>query len=120
MVRGEPLFERGSTRRWRLTRDISVVVGGELIAHRISIPSGTEFESSVPEWVPSWYIERDDPTLLLAAVVHDVMLERGYDRAFSAAAWLEMARRGGFNEGIARQAYLGIAYRAVFPKGAAG
>ena len=56
----------------------------------LTISQGTEFESSVP-FLLRWFLSRDDPKYLKAALVHDVLLDRGFRPAFADSQWFEVA-----------------------------
>lgn len=106
-------FRRGLLRRWSVVEPVVWHIGRDGSDNIIVIPAGTEFESSVPWWA-RWFIGQDDPRFLLAALVHDVMLERGiYGRAQAAAEWLDGALAGGAPPWKARVAYVGVAIWAV-------
>jgi hypothetical protein len=108
------MFERGTIRRWRTTEDIPWEVGAVNSGYFEVIPAGTEFESSVP-WLFRWIIDRDDPKLLLAALVHDYLLETGvYGPAQAAAEWYDGALAAGAPKWKAKLIYVGIAIWAVY------
>lgn len=102
------MFERGVKRRWRNVSPIIWEVGRKGSGNHITIPAGTEFESSVP-WVGRWFIGRDDKRFLLAALVHDHMLESGrYGPLQAAAEWFDGALAGGAPRTKAKIAVVGI------------
>jgi len=106
-------FERGLFRRWRSRDWIGWEVGRKGSQRYVTIPAGREFESSVPWWA-RWLIHPDDPRFLLAALVHDHMLEAGiYGRPQAAAEWYDGALAGGAPRWKAKLAYIGIAAWAV-------
>lgn len=108
----------GAVRRWRLAQDVPWEVGRKESGAWVRIPAGTEFESSVPWWAV-WFIHPDDPRFLLAAAVHDYLLEAGiYGRAQAAAEWFDAALAGGAPLWKARIAFLGVAAWAVYKPGA--
>ena len=106
-------YERGTLRRWRPLDPLEWAIGGPMVAHRVTIPAGREFENSVP-WCLRWFIGQDDPRYLMAARVHDFLLECGYGRAQAAAEWYDGAKAGGAPVWKARLAYLAVAAWAVF------
>jgi len=107
-------FVRGEARRWRLVKDLEWEVGRKGSGDWIAIPSGFEFESSVPWWA-RWWIARDDPRFLLAAAVHDYFLEIGRLGPVQAAAeWYDGARAGGAPSFRSRAAFVAVAFWAVF------
>lgn len=107
------MFERGTYRRWRSTRPLEWEIGRQGSGRWVTIPAKTEFESSVPWWA-RWFISRDDPRFLLAALVHDHLLEAGaYARPQAAAEWYDGALAGGAPGWKAKIAFVGIAAWAV-------
>lgn len=56
----------------------------------LSIPTGFEFDISVPRCL-RWFLSPHDPVWLVAAAGHDILLIQGQDRPFAAA---EMRRMG--------------------------
>jgi Protein of unknown function (DUF1353). len=108
------LFERGQTRRWATTRAIEWDVGRKGSGRRVVIPAGREFESSVPWWA-RWLLHPDDPRFLLAALVHDHLLETGtYGRPQAAAEWYDGALAGGAPPWRARLVFVAVAAWAVY------
>lgn len=107
------MFERGSKRRWRTTKDVDWHVGRKQSGYIITIETGREFESSVPWW-GRWFLDRDDPRFLLAALVHDVMLENKIFGPLQAKAeWFDAAIAGGAPRWKAKAAYMIIALNAL-------
>ena len=110
------MFARGETRRWRSTVDVTWNVGHKESPLPIIIPLGTEFESSIP-WVFTWIINPDDPRFLLAALVHDYILENKIQgRAQAAAEWYDGTRKSNAPRFLSKLAYLAVAFWAVFGK----
>jgi len=108
------LFARGKVRRWRTTRPIEWDVGRQASGHRVTIPAGTEFESSVPRLL-RWWMRPDDPRYLLAALVHDYLLEaRIYGRLQAAADWDDAARAAGAPAGKTNLALMGIMAKSLW------
>jgi hypothetical protein len=106
------MFERGTTRRHRSTEPVSWHVGHKDSGYKIEIPP-RDFESSVPWWA-RWFIHPDDPRFLLAALVHDHMLEAGiYGRPQAAAEWFDGALAGGAPRWKAKLAFVAVAAWAV-------
>lgn len=111
--RGLAVFERGEKRRWRAMRAVEWHVGRKQSGLILRIPAGREFESSVPRWA-KWIVHPDDARFLLAALVHDYMLEeRTMGRAQAAAEWLDAAFAGGAPQWLAKLAYVAVAIWAV-------
>lgn len=106
-------FRRGVVRRWATTQPIDWHVGRKQSDYIIRIPAGREFESSVPWW-GRWFINRDDPQFLLAALIHDVMLEDGIFGPLQAAAeWFDGALAGGAPRWKVVPAYILISTNAA-------
>jgi len=114
----EGLFAPGLTRRWRTLRPVVWEVGRKGSGEFITIPAGREFESSVPR-LARWWLHPDDPAFLLAALVHDHLLEAGtYGRPQAAAEWYDGALAGGAPKRKAKLAYVAVAAWAVYKPGA--
>jgi hypothetical protein len=108
-----PRFARGLDRRWALSHDVDWEIGSQGSGRWITIPAGTEFESSVP-WALRWFVSPDDQRFLLAALVHDYMLESGRFGPLQAAAeWFDGAMAGGAPRTKAKTLFAGIALYAV-------
>lgn len=106
-------FIRGTTRRWRNADPVTWHIGRAQSGRIITIPPGREFESSVPIWA-RLILSPDDPRFLLAALIHDVMLEDGiYGRTQAAAEWHDAALAGGAPRRLAALAYIAVAAWAV-------
>lgn len=106
-------FVRGERRAWRSVQAIAWHVGRKGSGDVVMIPEGREFESSVPVWM-RWVISPDDPRFLLAALVHDYMLEEGiYGRPQAAAEWLDAALAGGAPPFRTRVFFVAVAAWAV-------
>jgi hypothetical protein len=84
-------WTRGPAGRYATTAPLAWDVGRLGSGWVLTIPPGFAFDSSVPAWA-RWYFSPDDPRWLLAAAVHDCLLEQGHDRAFAACEWLRAAR----------------------------
>ena len=108
------MFERGVRRRWRSSAPVRWHIGRAQSGRVVEIAAGREFESSIPWWA-AWFIHPDDPRFLLAALIHDVMLEdRIYGRAQAAAEWLDGALAGGAPPWKAKVAFVAVAAWAVW------
>lgn len=57
----------------------------------VIVPKGFKFESSVPRlfW---WLFSPHDPQYLLAACIHDWLLENNFRPAFAASEWFDGAQ----------------------------
>lgn len=85
-------IEKGGSRGYRTTRSVQWPIGKKGSQHIEIIPSGFEFESSVPSWLTRVF-PPDDPHYLLSACVHDWLLEAGFDTDFADSQWLAAARK---------------------------
>lgn len=110
---GAPDFMRGPDGRYALMAPLRWRIGGPMVDHQVTIPAGFTFDSSVPRGL-RWILSPTDPRFLLAACVHDWLLEQGYGRAQAAAEWYDGARAGGAPYSLARWAYVAVAIWAVF------
>ena len=106
------MFQKGGSRGWVTTRDITWHIGKKQSGWMLIVPAGREFESSVPWWL-TWLLSRDDPRLLLAAVVHDDLLESGHRAFFAAGEWYDAALKGGAGRWFALPAATLIAVRGA-------
>jgi len=77
--------------RYRLGSDLVWDIGIKGSDWQLTIPAGFTFESSVPWWL-RWIVSAHHRAWLLAAAIHDWLLELGFDSAFSAGEWLRAAR----------------------------
>ncbi len=109
----QPKFHRCIDGCYVLLGPLPWRIGGPMVDHKVVIPAGFTFDSSVPRWL-HWLLSPHDPRFLLAACVHDWLLEQGYGRAQAAAEWYDGARKGGAPYGLARWAYMAVAAWAVF------
>lgn len=83
-------FSLGGSRGYVTTRPIDWWIGKNKSGWLLVIPEGREFESSVPLWL-RWLWPPADPFYLKAAVIHDVLLEAGFRKAFADSQWFEAA-----------------------------
>lgn len=86
----------GKRRRYATATGVDWDIGKKNSGWVLLIEPGREFESSVPSWVPRWVLDQDDPRLLLAALIHDVLLESGHRAFFAAGEWYDAALKGGY------------------------
>ena len=97
---------KGGSRGYVTTRPLEWPIGKKESGWRLTVATGREFESSVPElkykkrWLQSllgwfqpftWLMRPDDPFFLKSACIHDVLLEDGYRVAFADSQWFEAA-----------------------------
>ncbi len=82
--------DEGGNRGYVLNRDFDWPIGKKESGWILTIPKGTEFESSVPALL-KWIFPPDDPYFLKSALIHDYLLEAGYRRAFADSQWFEAA-----------------------------
>lgn len=108
-----PNFTRLSDGHYMTNAPLRWRIGGPMVDHPVIIPAGFTFDSSVP-WYLRWLLSPHDPRFLLAACVHDWLLEQGYGRAQAAAEWYDGARKGGAPYKLARRYYVAVAWWAVY------
>lgn len=106
--------EFDEVRDYVTVRDLHWPIGVKGSAWIFTIEAGKQFESSVPRWVPVWIFDRHDPCFLKAAVIHDSLLEAGYNVTFADSQWLDAAKSGHAPRYRLRMGYAGIRlYRFV-------
>lgn len=103
-----PMFARGEQRRWKSLRLVEWHLGAKESGYVFCIPPNQEFESSIPSllvWLRVylypfffWLPDQDDPRLLLAALVHDALLESGWRHTSAAGEWHDAALKGGYRK----------------------
>ena len=76
------------------------------------IPVGTVFDLSVP-WYLWWFLCPNNRKYLLAAAVHDTMLVREYDPAFSALEFQNAMRARSHDDWRIKFALMGVIWRTV-------
>ncbi len=101
---------------YRLTRLLEWSVGGKFAPRAVIIPAGFQFNSSVPRWL-WWLLSPHRPDLLLAACVHDYVLEQGHSRLQAAGEWLDGARAAKAPEWLIKAAGSAVALWAIWTKG---
>lgn len=100
--------------KFRLGSVINWEIGAKGSGWLLKIPPGFVFDSSVPRGL--WWVRSPDyRPWLLAAAVHDWLLENGYDRAFAAGEWLRAVRAKDPGSKLALVAYYGIVGWTVNP-----
>ena len=98
----------GIDREYRTAKAVQWHIGKKHSGWVLHIAPGREFESSVP-WVLRWLIDPRDPRLLLAALIHDDLLESGHRRFFAAGEWYDAALKGGVSKWLALPAAVVLA-----------
>jgi len=98
--------------RYRLDTSVIWDIGREGSGWPLSLPEGFEFDSSVAIIV-RWLISPHRRRWLLAAAVHDILLQNGFDKAFAAGEWYRCAVACDPGNWLNRVAYLAIAWRTV-------
>ena len=85
-------FERDPSTRTKyvLTKELVWDIGAKGSGWQLVIPAGTKFDISVPR-VLEWALNPHDKKVLLAAAVHDELLIRGHDAAFSSSEFRRAA-----------------------------
>jgi len=105
---------RGGPREFLTAAPIHWEIGRKRSGLWVTVPKGFAFESSVPRLL-RWFLSPDDPDFLLAAAVHDYLLERGFARAFAAGEWHAAALKAGAPRWKAGLAFVCVAVWAVVP-----
>jgi len=100
--------------KWRPGADLVWEIGRKGSGWDLILPAEFPFDSSIPRWL-HWWRSPDYGPWLLAAAVHDRLLNQGHDRHFAAAEWRRAARAK--DAGIAVEvAYFGVALWAYAPR----
>ena len=117
---------KGGSRGYVTTRPLEWPIGKKESGWRLTVATGREFESSVPElkykkrWLQSllgwfqpftWLMRPDDPFFLKSACIHDVLLEDGYRVAFADSQWFEAALSDQADPLKSRLAYMAMRMR---------
>lgn len=112
-----------------LASDLVWEIGGKGSGWFLTVPKGFRFESSIP-WFMRWLVSQDHRPWLMAAAVHDYLLEFMpppsddpgkatqllFDRAFCAGEWFRAVRAMKKHDNLrslARAAYYGVVFRTV-------
>lgn len=82
-------FERirrslGFSKTYRLTAPLSWEIGCKGSGWLLTVPSGRDFDISVPGWL-EWALSPYDRRVLPAAAIHDELINLGHDAAFASA-----------------------------------
>ena len=85
---------QGTYKKYRLTDTLEWSIGKKNSGWVLDIPEGTTFDISVPR-VLEFITNPHDARLLPCAAVHDVLLERGFDKAFASAEFRRAAKARG-------------------------
>lgn len=105
-----PPYKKGGSRGYVSIRLFKWHIGTADSPHVVKIEEGFEFESSVPKFL-QWIWSPDDPDFLLAAMVHDKLLEMGWRRQGADAQWYEVAQSQNAPKCKTMIAYLGMVLR---------
>jgi Protein of unknown function (DUF1353) len=84
-------WSKCSDGRWILHEPLEWNIGREGSVWVLTVPVGFSFDSSVPRWL-RWIVSANHAPWLLAACVHDRLLQEGFDKAFAAGEWWRAAR----------------------------
>lgn len=104
--------EKGGKRGYVTTRPLEWWIGKKESGWMLVVPTGREFESSVPRWL-WWVFSPDDPYFLKSAAIHDTLLEAEYRLWFSDSQWFEAALSEKAPAYKAIPAYLGMVVRRL-------
>jgi len=91
----------GTSSRYRLNHSIVWDIGFKGNTNKEIVPTGFEFDLSVPWWL-GWLFDRHNTRYFKAAALHDYLLYIGYDRVSAA---------GAFNHGLKSE---GVPYPTRF------
>ena len=69
-------------KKYVLTADLHWAVGKKGSEWELALPSGTEFDISVPRWL-EWALSPHDRRVLPCAAIHDELLNQDYDVYFA-------------------------------------
>ena len=77
-------------KKYRLLEDLTWEVGAKGSGWELNLPKGFEFDISVPRLF-EWFLSPHDREVLLAAAVHDELLNRGHDLFFASGEFRRAA-----------------------------
>lgn len=83
---------------YRLDEPFCWSIGLNSGSHKTVLDPGATFDISVPRWL-EWFQSPHDKTILPAALIHDVLLRKGYTPDFAAAEF----RRALIMRGVSRR-----------------
>lgn len=91
-------YERviGTRKRHVLLDDLLWEIGARGSGWVLTVPTGYTFDISVPRWL-EWVLSPVDRRVLLAAAIHDRLLELGHDVAFASSEFRRAVRALGVN-----------------------
>jgi hypothetical protein len=89
-------FVEGADKTYELTEDLVWEIGKKGSGLYLYLNKGTQFDITVPKGL-QWLQSPHDRILLLAALVHDELLERGFDNAFASSEFRRAAIARGKN-----------------------
>lgn len=80
----------GERKLYKTTAPLVWEIGAKGSAWHLDIKTGTTFDISVPRWL-EWLLSPHDRRILLAALVHDELLNLGHDVAFASSEFRRAA-----------------------------
>lgn len=80
----------GTRKMYKLTADLMWEIGSKGSGWQVIVPKGTPFDISVPKLL-EWAQSPHDRAVLLAAAVHDELLNLGHDVGFASAEFRRAA-----------------------------
>lgn len=86
--KGSLRYDLGSPTQWEIGRKGS--------GYYVALEPGRSFDISVP-WFLRWLLSPHDRVVLLAAKLHDQLLEDGFDQAFASSEFRRALRARGVN-----------------------
>jgi len=102
------LFERLRGIRYRTLSEIRWELWSKGSGNWFVVPSGADFDVSIPRFL-HWAFSPHDPRFLKAAALHDVMLQQGVDRLRAAAEFNLALKADGVGAGERLAMFLAVA-----------
>lgn len=100
---------------YRLTKPLHWEIGAKGSGWVLSLPKGFEFDISVPRLL-EWVLSPHDRRVLLAAAVHDELLNRGQDDGFASSEFRRAVIARGCPKSFAWVLFLSTLVWAIFKK----
>lgn len=102
----------GRQPKYELTKDLHWELHFKDSGKWLHIDAGTQFDISVP-WYFWWFLSPNNRRYLLAAVVHDEILIRGFDPAFAAFEFMKAMRARAHNDWRIKPSLMGVIFHTV-------
>ena len=98
----------GTRKTYALGYPLQWEIGTKGSSWWLTVPTGTRFDISVPRLL-EWLLSPHDRRVLLAAAIHDRLLERGHDAAFASAEF----RRAAIARGVPKASAWGVFFATL-------